>query len=178
MPSLASTPWTWSLQLVRSCTSLPRYLVISRSSRISAGATPRLRQPAHPQQVGQVTGIQVVLEPTTAEGLHTQRVREVHLGVGRRQRVRRPVPAVAGLQHHLRVQARPADLRRQPRRAVGDPRRAELLAILGHPEAIRDHIVRILATMRTNYKITGTACTRAERLNCRLDILFYRLTSK
>ena len=38
MPSLASTPWTWSLQLVRSCTSLPRYLVISRSSRISAGA--------------------------------------------------------------------------------------------------------------------------------------------
>ena len=41
MPSLASTPWTWSLQLVRMCTSLQRYLVISGSSRISGGATPR-----------------------------------------------------------------------------------------------------------------------------------------
>ncbi len=38
MPSLASTPWTWSLQLVRMCTSLQRYRVISRSSRISGGA--------------------------------------------------------------------------------------------------------------------------------------------
>ena len=38
MPSLASTPWTWSLQLVRICTSLQRYLVISLSSRISGGA--------------------------------------------------------------------------------------------------------------------------------------------
>jgi hypothetical protein len=38
MPSLAKTAWTWSLQLVRSRTSLIRYLVSSRSSRISAGA--------------------------------------------------------------------------------------------------------------------------------------------
>jgi hypothetical protein len=33
MPSLASTAWTWSLQLVRSRTSLIRYRVSSRSSR-------------------------------------------------------------------------------------------------------------------------------------------------
>jgi hypothetical protein len=37
-PSLASTAWTWSLQLVRSRTSLIRYLVSSRSPRISTGA--------------------------------------------------------------------------------------------------------------------------------------------
>ena len=37
-PSLASTPWTWSLQLARIRTSLHLYLVISRSSRISGGA--------------------------------------------------------------------------------------------------------------------------------------------
>ncbi len=61
MPCLVSTLWTWSLQLVRICTSLPRYRVISRRSRISAGATPRLRQPAHPQQAGQVTGFQLVV---------------------------------------------------------------------------------------------------------------------
>jgi hypothetical protein len=36
-PVLASTPWTWSLQLVRRCTSL-RYRVSSRSSRTSCGA--------------------------------------------------------------------------------------------------------------------------------------------
>ena len=84
---------------------------------------PRLRQPAHPQQVGQVAGIAlVVLDPAAGEGLDSQRVCQVHLGTSRRQRIRRPVPAVAGLQHHLRVQARPLDLCRQPRRAVGDPR--------------------------------------------------------
>jgi hypothetical protein len=146
MPSLASTPWTWSVQLVRSCTSLPRYLVISRSSRIPAGATPRLRQPAHPQQAGQVAGVElVVLDPAVPEGLHPERMGQVHLGAGRRQRVRRPVPAVAGLQHHLRVQARPPDLGRQPRRAAGDPRGAQLLAILGHPDQHRPAPVQVHA---------------------------------
>ena len=107
---------------------------------------PRLRQPAHPQQVSQVPGVElVVLDPAVAEGLHTQRVRQVHLGASVRQRVRRPVPAVAGLQHHLGVQARPPDLRRQPRRAVGDPRRAELLAVLGHPDQYRPAAVQVHA---------------------------------
>jgi hypothetical protein len=69
---------------------------------------PRLGQPAHPQQVGQVTGVQlVVLDPAVAEGLHPERVGQVHFGVGVRQRIGRSVPAVAGLQHHLRVHARP-----------------------------------------------------------------------
>jgi hypothetical protein len=34
-PSLASTAWIWSLQLVRKPTSFCRYLVSSRSSRVS-----------------------------------------------------------------------------------------------------------------------------------------------
>ena len=72
-------------------------------------------------------------------------MRQVDLGTGGRQRVRRPVPAVAGLQHHLGVQARPGDLRGQPRRAVGDPRRAELLAILGHPDQHRPAAVQVHA---------------------------------
>ncbi len=115
---------------------------------------PRLRQPAHPQQVGQVTGVQlVVLDPAVAEGLHPQRVRQVHLGAGRRQRIRRPVPAVTGLQHHLRVQARPPDLRRQPRRAVGDPRGGQFPAILAHshqhrPSAVQVHAHDLRAVVR------------------------------
>jgi hypothetical protein len=107
---------------------------------------PRLRQPAHPQQVGQVTGVQlVVLDPAVTEFPDAQRVRQVHLGAGRRQRVRRPVPAVAGLQHHLRVQARPLDLGRKPRRAAGDPHGAQLVAILGHPDQHRPAPVQVHA---------------------------------
>ena len=85
--------------------------------------------------------------------LHGQRVRQVHLGACRRQSIRRPVPAVAGLQHHLRVQARPPDLRRQPRRAVGNPRGGQLPAILAHshqhrPSAVQVHAHDLRAVVR------------------------------
>ena len=40
---------------------------------------PRLGQPAHPQQVGQVRGVAlVVLHPPQREHLHPQRVRQMH----------------------------------------------------------------------------------------------------
>ena len=64
MPSLASTAWTWSLQLVRSRTSLmPVAGQLPQLADLGRG-DPRLRQPAHPQQVGQVRGVPlIVLDP-------------------------------------------------------------------------------------------------------------------
>jgi hypothetical protein len=107
---------------------------------------PGLGQPAHPQQVGQVAGVQlVVLDPAAAEGLHPQRVRQVHLSAGGRQRVRRPVPAVAGLQHRSRVRARPPDLGGNSSRAVGDPRRVQLPPVFGHPHQDRPAAVQVHA---------------------------------
>ena len=108
MPSLASTACTWSLADDRIRTSLSRYRVSSRSSRTCGGANPRLRQPAQPQQVGQVGAVPlVVLDPPVGERLDPQRVGQVHLRPGGRQRVRRPVPAVGGLDHHPRVRPGP-----------------------------------------------------------------------
>jgi hypothetical protein len=69
----------------------------------------------------------------------------VDLGAGCRQRVRCPVPAVAGLQHHPRVLARSRDLRRQPLRAVGDPGGGQLLAVFGHPDQHRPAAVQVHA---------------------------------
>jgi hypothetical protein len=51
------------------------------------------------------------------------------------------------------VQVRPGDLRRQPRRAIGDPRHAELLAVLGHPDqhgpsAVQVHAHDLRAVVR------------------------------
>jgi hypothetical protein len=95
---------------------------------------PCLRQPAHPQQVRQVSSVSLVVPgPPVSEPLHAQRVGQVHLRAGRSQRVRRPVPPVRRLQHHPRVLASPGDLPAQLRRAVGDPRGLQLPAIAGHP---------------------------------------------
>jgi hypothetical protein len=95
---------------------------------------PGLGQPAHPQQVSQIRCVTlIVFDPAVGERLHAQRMRQVHLGARRGQGVRRPVPPVRGLQDHLRGLTGPGDLRPQLRRAVGDPRRAQPPAILGHP---------------------------------------------
>jgi hypothetical protein len=89
MPSLAGTACTRSLADDRIRTSLTLYRVSSRSSRTCGGATPRLGQPAQPQQVGQVGAVPlVVLDAAAGERLDPQRVGQVHLRPGARQRVR------------------------------------------------------------------------------------------
>ena len=60
MPSLASTACTWSLLLVRSPTSLPVAGQLPQIADLRWG-DPRLRQPAHPQQVSQVASVPSVL---------------------------------------------------------------------------------------------------------------------
>jgi hypothetical protein len=49
-----------ALSPARSATSLARWRTNSRSSRTSGGAI-RLGQPAHPQEVGQIGGIERVV---------------------------------------------------------------------------------------------------------------------
>jgi hypothetical protein len=105
-----------------------------RGSFIASAEQKEVRDLTRYRQVGQVAGVELVLDPAVAEGPDSKRVRQVHLRAGRGQRVRRPVPAVAGLQHHLGVRACPGDPRRQPRRVAGDPRSCHLLAVLGHPD--------------------------------------------
>ena len=134
MPSLASTACTWSLargaepdQLVPVPGQLAQLADLRRGD-------PRLRQPAHPQQVGQVRGVAlIVLDPAVGERLDPQRMRQVHLRPGLLEHVRGPVPAVRRLDHHPRVLPRPGDHRPQRRGAVGDPDGLQLPAVLGHP---------------------------------------------
>ena len=124
MPSLASTPWTWSLQLGARLAPACAGTGSARAARGSPAGRSTPPQPAHPQQVGQVRGVPlVVLDPPVAERLHPQRVRQVHFRPGLLQHVRCPVPAVAwprappsGASPALAISARSA------RRAVGDPR--------------------------------------------------------
>src|SRR5262250_1640516 len=57
----------------------------------------------------------------------------MHPGPGRLQHIHRPVPAVGGLQHHLRTPTRPGDHLDQPVSAVDDPHRLQHLPSLRHP---------------------------------------------
>ena len=53
---------------------------------------PRLGQPAHPQQVRQITGVaHVVLHPPVPESLDAQRVRQVHVRARGLQNIDSPV---------------------------------------------------------------------------------------
>lgn len=64
---MASTPWTWSLQLVRKLLPVARKL--PQFPRRPRG-NPRLAQPSHPQQVGKISRIPlIVLDPAVAERL-------------------------------------------------------------------------------------------------------------
>jgi Transposase IS116/IS110/IS902 family len=67
------------------------------------------------------------------EGLDPQRVSQVHVGTTGLQRVHRPVPAVGGLQHHLRAVAGPSHHRRQPLHVIDDPHRLQHLTSFGGP---------------------------------------------
>jgi hypothetical protein len=49
---------------------------------------PRLGQPAHPQQVGQIRRVpDIVFDPPVGETLDAQRMRQMHLGAHRLQAV-------------------------------------------------------------------------------------------
>jgi hypothetical protein len=96
---------------------------------------PRLRQPAHPQQAGQVRGVPlIVLDPAVGERLDPQRMGQVHLRARFLEHVRGPVPAVGGPGHHPRVLSGLGDLAPQRGRAAGDPHGLQLAAVLGHPD--------------------------------------------
>jgi hypothetical protein len=93
---------------------------------------PGLGQPAHPQQIRQVGGVaDVVLHPPVGEALDPQRVGQVHPGAGLGEYVGGPVPAVGGLEHHLRLDTGLADLPSQSGRVVHDPPGLQVLARLG-----------------------------------------------
>jgi len=95
---------------------------------------PRLRQPPQPQQVRQVRRVPlIVLDPPVTERLDPQRMRQVHLGPGRLERIDRPVPAVRRLDHNPRILPRTGDHAPQRLRAVPDPDRLELAPVLSHP---------------------------------------------
>jgi hypothetical protein len=70
-------------------------------------------------------------------------MRQMHLGARVGQHVGRPVPAVGGLQHDLRVLAGLGDLGRQRHRIVVDARAAQPVAVLGHPHQHRPAPVQI-----------------------------------
>src|SRR5665647_2272400 len=71
------------------------------------------------------------------------RVGQVQVGTTGLQRVHGPVPAVGGLQHHLRALASPGDHRRQPLHVIDDPHRLENLTTRGGPDDHRPATVQI-----------------------------------
>ncbi len=96
---------------------------------------PGFGQPAHPQQIRQISGVpDVVLDPAILKRLHPQRVRQMHSRTGRPERVDRPVPAVGGLQHHLRVFACPIDHPLQALGVVENPDRLQHFPGVGQPD--------------------------------------------
>jgi hypothetical protein len=99
---------------------------------------PGLGQPAHPQQIGQVRRVAlVVLNPPVGKHLHPQRMRQVHGRAELGEGVRGPVPAIRRLQHDLRVLAGAFHHLPQVLRVVRDPHRLQLLPGLGHPHQHR-----------------------------------------
>jgi hypothetical protein len=109
-------------------------------------SNPRLGQPTHPQQIGQVRGVAlVVLDPPVGEHLHPQRVRQMHPGTQLGQTVRGPVPAVSSLEHHLRRLTGTGHHLTQVLRIIRDPRRLQPLPGLGHPHQHRPPPMQINA---------------------------------
>ena len=81
---------------------LPQFAGLRRSD-------PRLGQPAHPQQIGQITGVAyIVFHPPVAESLDPQRMRQMHPRSAGLQHIDGPIPAVGRFEHHLGIRTRPA----------------------------------------------------------------------
>jgi hypothetical protein len=107
---------------------------------------PCLRQAVHPQQVGQIRGVpDVVLDPSIGEALHPQGVHQVHPCALRGEHVGRPVPAIGGLQDHLRIRSSLGDLQAQRDRIVVDPDRLQPLPGRRHPHDHRPASMQINA---------------------------------
>ena len=105
---------------------------------------PRLRQPAHPQQIGQIRRVTlIVLHPPVGEHLHPERVRQVHGGAELGEGVRGPIPTISGLQHHLGCLPGASHHRLQVLRVVGDSHRLQPLARVGHAHQHRPAAVQI-----------------------------------
>ena len=87
---------------------------------------PGLREPTHPEQVGQVGRVpKVVLHPPVLKRLHTQRVGQMHPGPGFPEGVDRPIPAIGGLEHHLWILPGALDHPIQALDVVEDPDRLQ-----------------------------------------------------
>jgi hypothetical protein len=80
---------------------------------------PGFRQSTHPQQVGQVGGVSlIVLDPAVSKRLHPQGVGQVNLGPGLSEDVSGPVPAESCLQYQLLARTGLGDLALEPDRVV------------------------------------------------------------
>jgi hypothetical protein len=141
---LANTACTDAFKPLRQATNFARCRTNSRSSRTAGGAIQPSGSRPHPQQVRQIGGVtHVVLHPAIGKALHTQRMREMDVSTGIAQHVDRPIPAVRGLQHHLRVLTGLRDLGREGHRIIVDTHPAEPLTDLGHPHDHRPPPVQI-----------------------------------
>jgi hypothetical protein len=70
-------------------------------------------------------------------------VSQVHTGTPGLQRIHRPVPAVGGLQHHLRALTSPGHDRRQPIDVIDDPHALQHFTRFGGPDNHRPATVQI-----------------------------------
>jgi hypothetical protein len=99
---------------------------------------PRLRQPAHPQEIRQIRSVPLIIfDPPVGKHLHSQRMRQMHLRTQLGQRVGRPIPPIRRFQHHLRCLPRPGHHRPQILRVIRDPHRLQMLTRLSHPHQHR-----------------------------------------
>jgi hypothetical protein len=107
---------------------------LPQSAHLGRG-DPRLGQPAHPQQVGKITSVKlVVLDSAVRETLDPQGMRQMHGRTGVGQHVRSPVPAVRCFQHHLRALTPRGNQLRQLKWIVVDTnRRTKTLTLRRHP---------------------------------------------
>src|SRR5450631_4065936 len=124
-PHLASTAWISALQCDRNPTSLARCRTNSRSSLVAGGAI-------------HASGRRPIRNKSAkSEASRT------HAGTPGLQRIDGPVPAVGGLQHHLRTLTSPGHHRRQALDVIDDPHALEHLTTLGGPDAHRPATVQI-----------------------------------
>ena len=92
-PPVASTACTSALHRDRIATNVARCRTSSRSSRVYRWRDPGVRQAPHPQQIGQIGGVTLIIfDAPVRERLDPQRVRQVH----RRAELGERIGAVVG----------------------------------------------------------------------------------
>nr|WP_257033172.1 hypothetical protein [Streptomyces sp. 1331.2] len=122
-----------------------------------------LGQAAHPQQVGKIPCVpHIVLHAPVGEALDAERVRQVDGGAGGLEHVRGPVPAVGGLQYHVRVGPRLGDLKGQRHGVVVDPDGLQQFALISLPHDNRAAAVQV----DTDVLPPGVLCTHRGLHRC------------